>query len=123
MHEVMAAPHGAAALGTVLRYVLMVHPAEPELVLKQLGRAIQDDTLKETLMTAGEVLMQRGEARGKALGELDGRRGILRKQLTLRFGPLPEAAATRLDAADLTALDHWAERVLTAATLDEVFVD
>ena len=124
MREVISAPNGAAALGTVLRYVLMVHPAEPELVLKQLGSAIQDDTLKETLMTAGEVLMQRGkvlgEAQGEARGELQGRRGMLRKLLTLRFGPLPTEATARLDAADVAALDTWAERVLTAATLEDV---
>ena len=95
----------------------MVHPAESEVVLRQLDRAIQDDSLKETLMTGGEALMQRGEARG----ELQGRRGMLRKQLTLRFGPLPEEAGARLDAADVPTLDGWAERVLTAATLGEVF--
>ncbi len=79
-------------------------------------------------MTAGEELMQKGEARGIVVGEargivvgeLQGRRVILRKLLTLRFGALPEAAVTRLDAADVVTLDTWAERVLTAATLEEV---
>lgn len=118
--EVMTAPHGRAALATVLRYVMMVHPAESRIVLEQLRAALPDERLKETLMTAGEELMQKGQARGIIVGELQGRRVILRKLLTLRFGALPDAAVTRLDAADVVTLDTWAERVLTAATLDEV---
>jgi len=126
--EVMTAPHGRAALEAVLRYVMMVHPAESRIVLEQLRGALPDERLKETLMTAGEELMQKGEARGEARGivvgeargELQGRRVILRKLLTLRFGALPDAAVTRLDAADVVTLDTWAERVLTAATLEDV---
>ncbi len=71
-------------------------------------------------MTAGEELMQKGEARGIVVGEIQGRRVMLRRQLTLRFGALPEGADTRLGAADVVTLDTWAERVLTAATLEEV---
>ena len=62
--EVMTAPHGRAALEAVLRYVMMVHPAESRIVLEQLRGALPDERLKETLMTAGEELMQKGEARG-----------------------------------------------------------
>jgi hypothetical protein len=122
--EILTAPHGRATLDAVLRYVMMVHPAESRIVLEQLRAALPDERLKETLMTAGEELMQKGEARGEArgivVGELQGRRVILRRLLTRRFGALPDAAGTRLDAADVVTLDTWAERVLTAATLDEV---
>ncbi|MBL0194242.1 MAG: Rpn family recombination-promoting nuclease/putative transposase [Myxococcales bacterium] len=118
--EVMMAPHGRAALDTVLRYVMMVHPAESRIVLEQLRGALPDERLKETLMTAGEELMQKGEARGIIVGEVQGRRVMLRKQLALRFGALPEGANARLDAADAATLDTWAERVLTAATLEDV---
>ena len=122
--EVMTAPHGRAALEAVLRYVMMVHPAESRIVLEQLRGALPDERLKETLMTAGEELMQKGEARGivvgEARGELQGRRVMLHKQLALRFGALPVSVNARLDAADAATLDTWAERVLTAATLEDV---
>lgn len=117
VEEVMAAPDGAAALRTVLRYVLMVHPEEPETVLEQLDAAMGDEKVKEALMTAGERLIQRGEARGERQGELR----LVRKLLTLRFGPLTDAANARLEAADVPTLETWGERVLTAASLDEVF--
>ena len=120
VEEVMAAPDGAAALRTVLRYVMMVHPAESRIVLEQLRGALPDERLKETLMTAGEELMQKGEARGEARGEVQGRRVMLRRLLPLRFGAPPDAAVPRLDAADVVTLETWGERVLTAASLDEV---
>jgi predicted transposase YdaD len=118
--EVMSAPHGAAALGAVWRYILMVHPGEPEAVVQQLVGVLKEERVKQTLMTAGEILMQRGEARGEARGELHGRRALLQRQLMLRFGPLSERAILRVQAADVPTLDTWAERVLTAASLDEV---
>ncbi len=71
-------------------------------------------------MTCGEILMQRGEARGEARGELHGRRAVLRRLLGLRFGPLPESVDARIEAADVPTLETWADRVLTAASVDEV---
>ncbi len=120
MLEVRAAPNGGAALGSILRYIVMVHPEPPEVVLPQLERALGDSRLKETLMTCGEILMQRGEARGEARGELQATRRLLKRQLGLRFGPLPESVDARIEAADVPTLETWADRVLTAASVDDV---
>ena len=43
-------------------------------------------------------------------------------EVEARFGALPAAAEARIEAADAAQLDVWADRVLTAATLDEVLV-
>jgi hypothetical protein len=55
--------------------------------------------------------VQRGEAR------------ILRSQLQLRFGELPDVVQQRLETADADTLLCWSSRVLTAKTLDEVLGD
>jgi hypothetical protein len=39
----------------------------------------------------------------------------------LKFGELPEQVRTRLAGASIPELDAWAERVLFASTLDQVF--
>jgi hypothetical protein len=52
-------------------------------------------------------------------GKAEGRAELILKQLTLRFGPLPEAAHARLLNMQDAQLDAVAERVLTARTLDE----
>ena len=54
-------------------------------------------------------------------GRQEGERKLLQRQLAHRFGDLPEWATARLAQADLEALEGWAERVLDAGTLEEVF--
>jgi flagellar biosynthesis/type III secretory pathway protein FliH len=61
-----------------------------------------------------------GEAKGRAEGEAKGRAELLLKLLTLRFGPLPEAAQVRVQTATGEELELFAERVLSAQTLDQV---
>ena len=58
-----------------------------------------------------------GAEQGKAEGEQRGRERVLRKQLQLKFGPLPEWAAAKLAAADSDTLELWAERVLSEGSL------
>jgi hypothetical protein len=59
--------------------------------------------------TIAERWVQQGEAQ------------VLRRLLTRRFGPLPEWAEERLTHAELPQLETWADRVLDAKTLEEVF--
>ena len=66
---------------------------------------------------------EEGRAEGEELGRLEGERILLRKLLTRRFGDLPTAILARLDQATSEQLELWGERVLTAETLDAVFID
>ena len=62
-----------------------------------------------------------GRVEGRAEGRVEGKAAVLRRQLTLRFGPLPARLEQRLQAADADTLLHWAERILTAASPGDVF--
>ena len=115
VREVRAAPNGITALITLWRYILLVDDREPEIILQQLAAATNAGRQEEDIMTAGEVLIQRGEQKGR----LQGQRQTLGKQLAFRFGALPEWATARLEVADSAALDAWTERVLTAPSLEE----
>jgi predicted transposase/invertase (TIGR01784 family) len=55
-----------------------------------------------------------------AEAEAKGEARVVLKLLGLRFGPPSAATRTCVEAATLEQLDAWAERVLTAQTLDEV---
>jgi hypothetical protein len=57
-----------------------------------------------------------GEQRGQQIGEAN----VLVRQLTRRFGPLPDWAEARLRAADAGRLETWADAVLDAASLTDV---
>lgn len=68
-----------------------------------------------------QIDMHAFRAEGKAEGMAEGMATMLLKMLGLRFGPLPGPVHSRVEAATPEQLHTWAERVLKAATLDEVF--
>ena len=55
-----------------------------------------------------------------AEGKAEGKAETLSRQLTRRFGPLPEWVGPRLQGATADQLDLWADRVLDAPTLPGV---
>jgi len=57
-----------------------------------------------------------------AASKTEGKAEVLLKLLTLRFGGLSDATRAQVEAASAEQLDSWIERVLTAETLDQVFV-
>jgi hypothetical protein len=71
---------------------------------------------EEAYVTTAEMLRAEGEARG----EVRGRAEALMQLLTLKFGPLPEAARGAVHAASIEELETWTARVLTADTVDHV---
>jgi putative YhgA-like transposase len=58
---------------------------------------------------------------GRREGRREGVANVLVRQLELKFGPLGPEDRARIDAADSDRLLQWGERVLTAASLEEVF--
>ncbi len=77
--------------------------------------------IREGLQQGLEKGLQQGRELGLQQGLQQGRLEILRRLLEKRFGPLPNAAATRLYALSETELDQLALRILDASTLDELF--
>ena len=65
-----------------------------------------------------------GKQEGRAEGEQEGARkeamAMLTRQLEQRFGPLPEEAARKLNAADVATLERWSLRLLDADNLEQV---
>lgn len=70
-------------------------------------------------MTLAEKWMAEGEAKGAAKGKAE----LLHKLASLKFGPLPEGIAERFERATIAELDRWAERVLTASTLEAMLAE
>ncbi|MBK7000650.1 MAG: DUF4351 domain-containing protein [Rhodoferax sp.] len=70
---------------------------------------------------ATERGMQQGMEQGMQQGIQQGECSLLVRQLTRRFGALPEWVNTRLKQAHTDLLETWGERVLDAKSLEEVF--
>ena len=66
-------------------------------------------------------MIQRAHDEGMRLGRVDGERTVLERQLRRRFGPLSPAVAERLHNASASDLEAWADNVLDARAMDDVF--
>ena len=65
--------------------------------------------------------LQQGRQEGLQQGLQQGKVALLERQLSKRFGPLNESTQSRLNNATLVQLEDWAERILDAPTLKDVF--
>lgn len=140
LRDVVSARHGLEALVLVMRYILLVNDhVEPDQLQAFLERVAGPDA-KDTIMTAGERLIQQGEERGLQRGiqqgvqqgiqqgvqqgVQQGERAMLLRLLRRRFGEeLVRAREARVAAASGEQIAAWADRVLSAATLDELLAD
>ena len=68
-----------------------------------------------------QQLRDEGRQEGIEQGLRRGQQALLERQLERRFGPLSETARQTLAAADAETLGVWGERLLEAASLEDVF--
>ncbi|HET8702015.1 MAG TPA: DUF4351 domain-containing protein, partial [Nitrococcus sp.] len=92
---------------------LMALPPHLEQSLQQ-HLAIFEEEKKMQYVTSFERLAQKK-------GMQQGQAGLLIRQLMHRFGPLPDEVSQRLENANPDEMETWADRILDAKTLAEVF--
>jgi predicted transposase/invertase (TIGR01784 family) len=116
VREVARAPHGLEALAQVMRYILEVNEqVRPEALQALLEREIGPET-KDTIVTAGQQLIEQGRQQGI--------QGLVLRQLRQRFGEQVDThVERRIATASVEQIETWSMRVLSAATLAEVLAD
>jgi predicted transposase/invertase (TIGR01784 family) len=121
--EVTRAPHGLKALEQVLCYILRVNDdVKPEALQALLEREIGPET-KEAIVTAGQQLREEGRQEGRQEGQ-DERREIFRLLVRQRFGAAVSTdIEQRISSAPIQQIDRWFKRVISAATLTDLFAD
>lgn len=73
--------------------------------IREWGRPYREEGLKEGIEQGIEL----GEAR------------LLKRQLTKRFGPMPEWVVAKIDEATTDQLEIWSEQILDAESVEAVF--
>ena len=111
--------NGARIVHALLTYLFRVTPLPPDTVRDLLSNPRPE--LEDAMLTAAQQLYQRGHREGKIEGKIEGEAELLRQQLEYKFGPLPKRVQQLVARADEAALRAWSLRLLSAATLDEVF--
>lgn len=106
-----------------MRYILEVNEhVQPEALQALLEREIGPEA-KDTIVTAGQQLIEQGRQQGRQEG-IQGRQQTLLRLLRQRFGDEVDAQIEqRVAAASVEQLETWTVRVLSAATLAELLAD
>lgn len=118
--QLLGDPDGRMASQQLLSYFAAVTKG---LTLDELHAKLVELAIpaEESLMsTIAEDLRKQGRHEGRREGRLEGRLEIVQRLIAVRFGAIPPAIEARLAAASLQDLERYAERVLTAATIDAV---
>jgi predicted transposase YdaD len=116
--EISASAEGLDELRAVVRYLMEVgDEATHEAVKRVLHSVASVQRTEELMMTVGEKLVERGRQQGIALGRAE---SVL-KILAARGVAVDEATRQLvLSCTDLTTLDQWLERALTATRFSDL---
>ena len=106
------------------------NPADPT-ALRTTMNKLDLDQEELPVRSMLDLLLEMGEERAIAKGRetwlkqgaKNGMGDLLLGMLESRFGPLSEAVADRIRAADTETLQRWSLRLLTATTIDAVLAD
>jgi len=78
--------------------------------------------LEETLERLYTEAIEKGLSKGMSQGQSQGACQMLTRMVVQRFGPLPDWALGRLQSADASLLERWADRLFTAQSLEALLV-
>ena len=118
------ASHGVESLAAIMSYIMEVQHV-PLIQVRQFLRVHVDPAMERPVFTMIDFLKEKfreeGHREGLAAGRNEGQAELLLRQLHARFGDAVAGFVDRVHAATAADLAIWAERVLSAETLDEVF--
>jgi hypothetical protein len=97
-----------------VRYTYHVHRHTNPRTVRERIVAVVGTEHEDVMLSVAEQLINQGLEKGQ--------RAMLLRQLGRRFGAVPEPIAARVSAATPAELERWSDRVLDAASLDDVFV-
>jgi predicted transposase YdaD len=126
LRSLQCAESGRDALMVLFRYVSMVADQLGVQRFQQVVHKVLPEA-EDSFMTIAEEMRQlgleQGIQKGLQQGLHQGQRALLVELLRTKFGSVDEQVIQRLDAADESDLKRYAQRILSAATLSEVFAN
>jgi len=96
---------------------MMALPEALELAFEEAIQEIEEETQMSYVTSVERVRLRREREEGK----VEGFAALLSTQIARKFGTLPDWAKVRLVAADDVTLQCWAEQILDAESIEDVF--
>ncbi len=104
---------------------MLALPEALEPAFEEAIQQIEEETQMSYVTSIERVRLKRkreeGKIEGKAEGKAEGFAALLSAQIARKFGTLPDWANVCLVTADAAALHRWAEQILDAQCLEDVF--
>ena len=104
---------------------MLALPEALEPAFEEAIQQIEEETQMSYVTSIERVRLKRereeGKIEGKAEGKAEGFASLLSAQIARKFGALPDWANVCLVTADAAALHRWAEQILDAQCLEDVF--
>ncbi len=100
---------------------IMTLPEELSRRVKEAVHEIETENNVQYVSSIERLATEEGIQRGLQQGLQQGESRVLKRQLVTAFGTLPKHLEEKLEAASTDDIELWAERILTAQCLDEVF--
>ena len=75
---------------------------------------IQETRAYQSIFAEGEA---EGKVKGRAEGKAESTASVLKRQAARRYGPLPDWARRRIEAAPVAQLDAWLDGIFDAESL------
>jgi predicted transposase YdaD len=119
--RLLATEQGRSGLSSILWYIRCVHPKLQWHAIIDRLRPVVGPEIAKTMETYEETLERMYIEKHTRLAREEGQQELLLRQLARRFGALPEAVTARVMNAGSEELERWGDRVLDAASLDDVF--
>jgi len=119
--------HQRDNVGMLLRIIdaMMTLPEALESAFEEAIQKIEEETQMSYVTSIERVRLKRereeGKSEGRAEGKAEGFAALLSTLITRKFGALPDWAKVRLVAADDVTLQQWAEQILDAGCIEDVF--
>lgn len=116
LEKVILGPQGVHRLVAVLEYLCRVANVEAA-DLRDFVRELSPPNVEDAMTT----LAERMQREGREFGMRKGQAKLLPKQL--RLSELPRSVIERVESGTEGDFERWAERVLAAESLEEIFGD
>ena len=124
MREFGETPNGQEEIQPILCYLMDVDD-ERGTIIDMLRTEDVGENIREAYVTLTQRFIEEGLTKGRREGLREGAqqeaRNILMRQLRLRFGAVDAATESRIAKATVEELHRWAERILIANQLDDLW--
>jgi predicted transposase YdaD len=119
--RLLTTEQGRIGLSGIVWYIECVHPElDRRVILRRLSTVVAPE-LATTMETYEQALERLYIEKVTRKAKNQGQQEFLLRQLTRRFGALPEAVTARVMGASREELERWGDRILDATSLDDVF--